>query len=280
MFSTWRGGKCAPSGWQLINSTCSGACLRSLLSALGAPKCREQAVSVRETLWLLPENPPQGWVKVDWRVRLDSGRMLRILTAEKNQSDQLSKSHFSGRAGFQQNNLSLWISAVGTADSGVYRADFEDTSGAVTALCFRVSQNVLHREQGWCNLSLVCAVPGAVNISYSWTCSRDPPGALEPQSWVHLQVHNDDNHTICSCNASNPVSWSVVSTDITAACGAKASGNLSSSLPHPMGSGGLFGFGYSFYSEQEHPSPAPDRCQQSKSSPLPRDLFLPLLCFP
>uniref|UniRef100_A0A8C8EA67 Natural killer cell receptor 2B4 immunoglobulin domain-containing protein n=1 Tax=Otus sunia TaxID=257818 RepID=A0A8C8EA67_9STRI len=213
----------------------SAAGLRSLLSALGAPKCREQAVSVRETLWLLPENPPQGWVKVDWRVRLDSGRMLRILTAEKNQSDQLSKSHFSGRAGFQQNNLSLWISAVGTADSGVYRADFEDTSGAVTALCFRVSvwepvrpphleQNVLHREQGWCNLSLVCAVPGAVNISYSWTCSRDPPGALEPQSWVHLQVHNDDNHTICSCNASNPVSWSVVSTDITAACGAKASG--------------------------------------------------------
>lgn len=45
-----------------------------------------------------------------------------------------------------------------------------------------------------------------------------------------------------------------------------------------MGSRGLFGFGYSFYSELAHPSPAPARCQQSKTSQLPRDLFLPLLC--
>uniref|UniRef100_A0A8C0E8Q7 Natural killer cell receptor 2B4 immunoglobulin domain-containing protein n=1 Tax=Bubo bubo TaxID=30461 RepID=A0A8C0E8Q7_BUBBB len=156
---------------------------------------------------------------------LDSGHNFRILMAEKNQADQFPKSPFSGRAGFQRNNLSLWISAVGTADSGVYRAEFEDTSGAITASCFRVSpvrpphleQNVLHREQGWCNLSLVCAVHGADNVSYSWTCSGDPLGDPEPRSWVHLQVHDDDNLTVCSCNASNPVSWSVVSTDIVAA---------------------------------------------------------------
>lgn len=45
-----------------------------------------------------------------------------------------------------------------------------------------------------------------------------------------------------------------------------------------MGSRGLFGFGYSFYSELAHPSPAPARCLRSKTSQLPRDLFLPLLC--
>ncbi|CAM9989578.1 unnamed protein product, partial [Bubo scandiacus] len=206
-----------------------------LCQAHGALECREQAVSASETLRLLPEKPPQRWVKVDWRVTLDSGHNFRILTAEKNQADQFPKSPFSGRAGFQRNNLSLWISAVGTADSGVYRAEFEDTSGAVTVSCFCVSmwepvrpphleQNVLHREQGWCNLSLVCAVPGANNVSYSWTCSGDPLGDPEPRSWVHLQVHDDDNLTVCSCHASNPVSWSVVSTDIVAACRAAASG--------------------------------------------------------
>ncbi|XP_074709199.1 CD48 antigen-like [Strix uralensis] len=210
-----------------------------LCQAQGDLECREQAVSAGETLQLLPEKPPQGWVKVNWRVTLDSGCRIRILTAEKNQSDQFSKSPFSGRAGFQQNNLSLWISAVGTADSGVYWAVFEDTSGAVTVSCFCVSvwepvcpphleQNVLHREQGWCNLSLVCAVPGADNVSYSWTCSGDPPGARDPQPRLHLQVHDDDNLTVCSCNASNLVSWSVVSTDITAACRAEASGILQS----------------------------------------------------
>uniref|UniRef100_A0A8C8AWQ2 Natural killer cell receptor 2B4 immunoglobulin domain-containing protein n=1 Tax=Otus sunia TaxID=257818 RepID=A0A8C8AWQ2_9STRI len=158
-----------------------------------------------------PQIPRDGQSGAVWDCApsLAVERHIRILTAEKNHSDQLPKGPFSGRVGFQQNNLSLWISAVGTADSGVYWADFEDTSGAVTASCFRVSQNVLHREQGWCNLSLVCAVPGAVKVSYSWTCSGDPPGVPEPQPRVYLQVHDDDNLAICSCNASNPVSWNV-----------------------------------------------------------------------
>ncbi|XP_026719693.1 SLAM family member 8-like [Athene cunicularia] len=201
-----------------------------------SPQCREQAVSAGETLRHLPEKPPQGWEKVDWRVRLNSGHKIRILTTEKNQAVQFSKSPFSGRAGFHPDTLSLWISAVGTADSGVYEVEFEDTSGSVTAQwCFRVSvwepvrsphleQNLLHREQGWCNLLLVCAVPGASNVSYSWTCSGDPLGDPEPRPWVHLHVRDDDNLTVCSCNASNPVSWSVASTDVTAACHTEASG--------------------------------------------------------
>ncbi|XP_074784880.1 natural killer cell receptor 2B4-like [Athene noctua] len=208
----------------------------------GCPQCREQAVSAGETLRLLPEKPLQGWEKAIWRVTLDSGQQFRILTAEKNQDVQFPSGPFSGRSGFQPDTLSLWISAVGTADSGVYLAEFEDTSGSVTARCyFRVSvwepvrsphleQNLLHREQGWCNLSLVCAVPGASNVSYSWTCSGDPLRDPEPRPWVYLQVRDDDNLTVCSCNASNPVSWSVASTDVTAACRAEASG-LSNIIP-------------------------------------------------
>ncbi|XP_074784879.1 natural killer cell receptor 2B4-like [Athene noctua] len=207
-----------------------------LCQAQGCPQCREQAVSAGETLRLLPEKPPQGWEKAIWRVTLDSGQQFWILTAEKNQAVQFPSGPFSGRSGFQPDTLSLWISAVGTADSGVYLAEFEDTSGSVTArCCFRVSvwepvrsphleQNLLHREQGWCNLSLVCAVPGASNVSYSWTCSGDPLRDPEPRPWVYLQVRDDDNLTVCSCNASNPVSWSVASTDVTAACRAEASG--------------------------------------------------------
>ncbi|KAF1413175.1 hypothetical protein FQV23_0009142, partial [Spheniscus humboldti] len=62
-----------------------------------------------------------------------------ILTAEKSKVVSPSTGHFSRRAVFQQETLSLQISPVSTADSGVYWAEFEDTSGVVTVLCFRVS---------------------------------------------------------------------------------------------------------------------------------------------
>ncbi|XP_019328728.1 PREDICTED: natural killer cell receptor 2B4-like, partial [Aptenodytes forsteri] len=189
-----------------------------LLAAAGGQEpleCREQAVPADSVLQLLPEKPPQGWTKVKWRVRLDGGRFHRILTAEKSEVASSSKGLFSGRAVFQQETLSLWISPVSTADSGVYRADFEDTLGIVTALCFRVSvwepvrqphvdARILHWEQGLCNLSLVCTVAGASNVSYNWSCTGGPPGALEHQPWPHLQVHGDADPTVCCCNASNP----------------------------------------------------------------------------
>ncbi|NXN53455.1 CD244 protein, partial [Rynchops niger] len=205
-------------------------------SALGSPECREQAVSAGGELWLLPEKPPQGWVMVVWRVRLDTGPQQRILSAEKDKDAQVMDGPFSGRALFQQENLSLRISRVRMADSGVYQAEFEDAAGAVIPLCFRVwvwepvpqprlETRVLQWEQDRCSLSLLCTVPGTnANVSYSWSCSGDPLGALEHQPQLHLQVLGDANATVCRCNASNPVSWGTASTDLAAACRHAASG--------------------------------------------------------
>ncbi|XP_010292788.1 PREDICTED: natural killer cell receptor 2B4, partial [Phaethon lepturus] len=195
-------------------------------------------VSAGGTLLLLPERPPQGWAKVEWRVRLDTGSQNRILTTEKNKAAQFSRGPFSGRAIFQEETLSLRISRVSPADSGVYKAEFEETSGVVTAPCFHVSvwepvrqprleARILHREQGWCNLSLVCIVPCAGNVSYSWSCGGGPLGALEHQPQLHLQVHGDADPTVCCCNVSNPVSWGTASADITVACRAVAPGLFS-----------------------------------------------------
>ncbi|XP_052654095.1 natural killer cell receptor 2B4-like [Harpia harpyja] len=207
-----------------------------LCRAQGPLECWEQAVSANGALHLQLEKPPQGWTKVTWRVRLDVGYQQQILTVEKYKADLFSNSTFFGRAVFQQETFFLRISPVSTADSGVYEAEFEDTSGTLTTRCFRVSvwepvhslhleTHILDWEQGWCNLSLVCTVSGAGNVSYSWSCSGDPWGALEHQPWLHLQVHGDANPTVCRCNVSNPVSWSTDSTNITAAsCQAVASG--------------------------------------------------------
>ncbi|NWU58501.1 SLAF1 protein, partial [Dromas ardeola] len=136
-------------------------------------------------------------------------------------------------------SLSLRISRVSTADSGVYRADFEDAAGVLTPLCFRVrvwepvpqphlETRVLQWEQDRCNLSLLCTVPGAdADVSYSWSCTGDPLGALEHQPRLHLQVLGDADPTVCRCNASNPASWGTASADLAAACRPAAPGLFS-----------------------------------------------------
>ncbi|NXI91369.1 CD244 protein, partial [Psophia crepitans] len=204
-------------------------------SALGPQQCRQQPVSAHGTLQLQPEKPPQEWRRVEWRVRLDGGAQYRILAAEKNKPAEVSGVPFSGRAAFQEETLSLRISPVGLADSGNYWTDIEDPSGTFTRRCFLVSvwepvrpprleAHILHREQGWCNLSLGCSVPSAGNVSYQWSCSRDRPAALEDQPQLQLQVHGDNDPTVCQCNVSNPVSWSAASTGVVAACRGTAPG--------------------------------------------------------
>ncbi|NXT01975.1 CD244 protein, partial [Jacana jacana] len=198
-------------------------------SALGSPKCREETVAAGAELRLVPERPPLGWVRLDWRVIPDRGNQHRILTADRNKSRVSSSSSFLGRAFYNAENLSLWITRVTTADSGVYKADFQAPSGSVVSICFHVSvweplgqllleANVLHKEQDRCNLSLLCSVPGASNLSYSWSCTGGPLGTLKPQPQLELQVLGDTDPTVCACNASNPVSWSKATTDVTAAC--------------------------------------------------------------
>ncbi|KAM9214834.1 uncharacterized protein RG961_012553 [Leptosomus discolor] len=204
----------------------------------GLPECREQAVSADGALQLQSEKPPQLWTEVGWTVRLDTGQQWRILTAQKDAAVEYRKGPFSWRTDFQEDPVSLRISPVSPADSGVYSVEFQDGSGAITAVCFRVSvwepvrppqlqTDILHWEQDRCNLSLVCTVPGATNVSYSWSCTGK---AVGHQPWLHLQVLGDTNSTVCCCNASNPVSWSTASTDAAAACRAAAPGNLPSAL--------------------------------------------------
>ncbi|KAM6365301.1 natural killer cell receptor 2B4 [Pluvialis apricaria] len=207
--------------------------LLAMAGGQGPPKCREEAVSADGALQLLPERPLMGWIRVDWRVTLDTGIQWRILTAEKNKPDQSTNSSFSGRAFFQQDTLSLRIRPVSAADSGEYKAEFEDASGAFTTLCFRVSvwepvrqphleTRVLHQEEGRCNLSLLCTVPGAGNVTYGWSCAGGPAGALEHHPRLQLQVRGDTGPTVCRCNASNPASWATASTDVAAVCRAAA----------------------------------------------------------
>ncbi|XP_028941945.1 natural killer cell receptor 2B4, partial [Antrostomus carolinensis] len=196
-------------------------------------ECREQAVSTKGTLRLQLEKSPEEWMKMEWRVTLAAGSQNRILTAEKNKNTTYSKGWFFGRVIFQLETLSLEISPVSVTDSGVYRAEFEDTSGFVTTLCFQVSvwdpitqpsleSHILHWEQGWCNLSLLCTVSSTNNVSYNWSCTGSPLGALEPQPWLQLQVPEDTDPIICHCNVSNPVSWGTASTDVVAPCRAAA----------------------------------------------------------
>ncbi|XP_055647742.1 natural killer cell receptor 2B4-like isoform X2 [Falco peregrinus] len=215
-----------------------------LLPAASDQECveyQEQAVAAGRVLQLLPERPPLEWAKVEWRAQLDAGHRQRILTAEKNSVASPPRGHFSGRAAFQQETVSLQISPVSAADGGTYEAGFEDASGLITALCFQVSvwepigqllleARILHWEQGWCNLSLLCTVPSTGSVSYSWSCSGDALGALGHQPRLHLQLRGDANSTVCRCNASNAVSWDTASTDAGAACRAAAPGCVEQSL--------------------------------------------------
>ncbi|KAM6039678.1 natural killer cell receptor 2B4-like [Chlamydotis macqueenii] len=207
-------------------------CLLLLTAAggQGSLECQEQAVSAGGALELVPERIPQRWTKVSWRMTASGGLWQRIVTTDSNEVE-FSMGPFLGRAVLQNKTLSLRISPISAADSGVYVAEFQDTSGAVTRLCFHVSvwepvrplrleARVLHREPGRCNLSLLCTVPAAANVSYSWSCSEGPVGDAEPQLQLQLLIREDIDSVICSCNASNPASWSTASTDAAATCAA------------------------------------------------------------
>ncbi|XP_032060184.1 LOW QUALITY PROTEIN: natural killer cell receptor 2B4-like [Aythya fuligula] len=201
-------------------------CLVLWVAALlpaGAQGCEDRAVPAGGELQLLPKEPPQAWVKLEWKVTLDSGTQLVIVRVSKDK-DPDYRNRFSGRATFHPETLSLRISPVTQADSGNYSADFEIASGLTHSQCFHVSVwepigqprlevRMLQQEQGWCNFSLLCSVPGAANVSYSWSRDEEPLGHENV-----LQVHGGTEPRTYICNASNPVSSSTASIDTMKAC--------------------------------------------------------------
>uniref|UniRef100_A0A8C3BXF3 Ig-like domain-containing protein n=1 Tax=Cairina moschata TaxID=8855 RepID=A0A8C3BXF3_CAIMO len=189
----------------------------------GAQGCEDRAVPAGGELWLLPKEPLQAWVKLEWKVTLDSGTTLVIVRASKDEAPDF-RSNFSGRATFHPETLSLNISMVTQADSGNYYAGFDTESGLTHSQCFHVSVwepigqpqlevRVLQQEQGWCNFSLLCSVPGAADVSYSWSHDGEPLGHENV-----LRVHGDTEPRTYICNASNPVSWNTASIDPVTAC--------------------------------------------------------------
>nr|XP_013795324.1 PREDICTED: natural killer cell receptor 2B4 [Apteryx mantelli mantelli] len=147
-------------------------------------RCENVAVAVGDELRLVPEKLMPLWESIDWRVRWDRGGQLRILTAKKNRVQRPPGSPLNQRAVFQRDTLSLCISDVTKADSGIYS----------------------------------CAVPGADNITYGWSRAGVAPEALGHQPVLQLWLRGDANGTIYLCNASNAVSWATASTDVSALC--------------------------------------------------------------
>ncbi|XP_054033490.1 natural killer cell receptor 2B4 [Dryobates pubescens] len=224
------GGGCrCPPAWLLL--LCQGL-LAAGGRAAGHQGCQEQAVAAPGALRLLPKEPREPWQELAWKLNLDKERQQRILEV-RNGTATSFPSPFAGRVTFQWPEPSLQLSPTSAADSGLYLVEFGHPSGAVTTFCFQVvvweplpqpllETHIVHREQGCCNLSLLCSLPAAGSISYSWSC---PGAALAGnQSWLHLEVQEGAEAVLCHCNASNPVSWVVASTDVSAACQAAASG--------------------------------------------------------
>ncbi|KAM9168899.1 natural killer cell receptor 2B4 [Mergus octosetaceus] len=189
----------------------------------GAQGCEDRAVPAGGELRLLPKEPLQAWEKLEWRVTLDSGTQLVIVRVSKDKVPDF-RNHFSRRATFHSETLSLSISPVTQADSGNYFVDFDTDSGLTHTQCFHVSVwepisqphlevHTLQQEQGWCNFSLLCSVPGAANVSYSWSRDGKPMGHGNM-----LWVHGDTEPGTYICNASNLVSWRMASIDTATFC--------------------------------------------------------------
>uniref|UniRef100_A0A8V1A9R8 CD244 molecule n=1 Tax=Gallus gallus TaxID=9031 RepID=A0A8V1A9R8_CHICK len=190
----------------------------------GTGECRNRTVLTGSDLHLLLEEPlPPDWSAVQWKVTLEAQARQRILTVRKDKIYHTNSS-LSQRATFHWEPLSLQIRAVTQADSGIYNAEIEESTGSVWTKCFHVSvwepvgsprleTLVLQEEQGRCHLQLSCTVPGATAVSYSWSRDSDPLGNQSV-----LLVSEYVQPVLYVCNVSNPASWSTASIDMATAC--------------------------------------------------------------
>ncbi|XP_040508455.1 natural killer cell receptor 2B4 isoform X5 [Gallus gallus] len=193
-------------------------------SGQGTGECRNRTVLTGSDLHLLLEEPlPPDWSAVQWKVTLEAQARQRILTVRKDKIYHTNSS-LSQRATFHWEPLSLQIRAVTQADSGIYNAEIEESTGSVWTKCFHVSvwepvgsprleTLVLQEEQGRCHLQLSCTVPGATAVSYSWSRDSDPLGNQSV-----LLVSEYVQPVLYVCNVSNPASWSTASIDMATAC--------------------------------------------------------------
>uniref|UniRef100_A0A8B9TLD7 Ig-like domain-containing protein n=1 Tax=Anas platyrhynchos TaxID=8839 RepID=A0A8B9TLD7_ANAPL len=202
---------------------CAALLLIPFLFLSQAQGCEDRAVPAGGELRLLPKEPQQAWVRLEWRVILDSGTMLVIVRVSKDKVPDY-RNRFSGRVTFLPETLSLRISPVTQADSGNYYIHFETPSGFTHSQCFQVSVwepigqphlevRTLQQEQGWCNFLLLCSVPGAAKVFYSWSRDGEPLGHGNM-----LCVHEDTEPGTYVCNASNLVSWNTASINTATLC--------------------------------------------------------------
>ncbi|XP_015739953.1 natural killer cell receptor 2B4 [Coturnix japonica] len=197
-------------------------------SGQGTGECRDKAVLAGTDLKLLLEEPlPTERSLITWKVELDAEfgtkSWKRILTAWKDNVNSANIS-LAQRATSHWEPPSLQISAVTQADSAIYLAEIENSTGSVWTKCFHVSvwepvgsprleTHVLQQEQGRCHLHLSCTVPRASNVSYSWTRDEEPLGNQSV-----LEVPMDVQPGLYVCNVSNPADWSTASIDTATAC--------------------------------------------------------------
>ncbi|XP_056366564.1 natural killer cell receptor 2B4 [Oenanthe melanoleuca] len=221
------------------------ALLLGLARSRELQECRARAVTAGGSLCLQPEEPPREWGKIHWRAELDSGSRWRILTVTRDGNVWDPKGPFHGRAEFQPGILALCISPAHSADSGVYRAEVENSSGIfpISPQCFRVSvwdpipepsleSQILEWDRGWCRLSLLCSSPGNGNVSIRWECPEEPPefpkstgspNSTEPPEFPGSPsqrfqwVPEDAEPQICLCNLSNAAGWRAAPAPLTCA---------------------------------------------------------------
>ncbi|XP_009862995.1 PREDICTED: natural killer cell receptor 2B4, partial [Apaloderma vittatum] len=123
-------------------------------------------------------------------------RQIRILTADNKGSVHPTKNTFFGRATFNHSTLSLRISPVSVADSGVYRAETESSTGDVPAVKFCVSVWEHFSIVPWWAVAVVIGLVLTVSIILVATCCRrrrkrrrEPPeGHAEQMLTVYEEV--------------------------------------------------------------------------------------------
>ncbi|KAF4792621.1 hypothetical protein TURU_119729 [Turdus rufiventris] len=201
------------------------------IPGLGSQECRDQDVTAGASLCLVPEELPRELREIRWRGKTDL--WLPIMIALRDGSVSYPEGSFHGRAEFQPAILSLCVSPVHEADSSVYRAEFENSTGnfEIFPRCFQVflwdpilepalQSQIQHWDRGWCRLSLLCSSPGTRNVSISWECPKDSPGLLEfPGSLPQLiqKIPENAKLQICHCNRSSLGGWRAAQASCTCA---------------------------------------------------------------